>query len=211
MRAGSVSNKFRRKRFKFFLDFIKELPRPVKILDIGGTPDFWKQMTNQTDSLYKDLIITILNIEEPANFPDSIKFIKGDARDLSAFSDKEFDVVFSNSVIEHVGEYDSQKKMADEIIRTGKKYFVQTPNYYFPFEPHFLFPLFQFFPRSLQIFLLTYFNMGWYKKCESKDEAIAVLESVNLLRLKDFKKLFPSAKIYKEKFLCMNKSFVAYM
>ncbi|MEM2045934.1 MAG: class I SAM-dependent methyltransferase, partial [Candidatus Bathyarchaeia archaeon] len=60
-----------------------------------------------------------------------VEWIIGDARCMP-FKDKSFDVVFSNSVIEHVGNYDDQKMCAEEIRRVGKCYFVQTPNFYFP-------------------------------------------------------------------------------
>lgn len=57
---------------------------------------------------------------------------------MKQFQDNEFDAVFSNSVIEHVGDYEAQRQMANEIMRVGKRYFVQTPNFYFPIEPHIL-------------------------------------------------------------------------
>lgn len=44
---------------------------------------------------------------------------------MDQFSDSEFDVVFSNGVIECIGDYDDQKQMADEIRRVGKRYFVE--------------------------------------------------------------------------------------
>src|SRR5262245_50600279 len=124
----SVSNRFRRKRFRHFLKMVDDLPKPLKILDIGGTENFWVQMgftNHQTTEIF------ILNIDEQKTTCPNIKFIKGDATDLQKYVNREFDVVFSNSVIEHVGSFDEQKKMADEIVRTGKKYFVQTPNKYF--------------------------------------------------------------------------------
>src|SRR5436190_23921157 len=91
---NSISNKFRGKRFKFFLKFISDLPRPVSILDTGGTVSFWKQM-NFSDN--PGLNITILNLDTREEISPGITFIKGDARNLSRFKDKEFDVVFSNS------------------------------------------------------------------------------------------------------------------
>lgn len=206
-RPDSVSNKFRRNRFRFFLEFINEHPRPVRILDLGGTYNFWEQMGYSNNTEFN---ITILNSEIPAGNQDSIKFIKGDARDLGLFKNKEFDVVFSNSVIEHVGAYIDQQKMADEVIRTGKKYFIQTPNYFFPFEPHFLFPFFQFLPRIVQIYLLTHSNLGWFARCSTRADAINILNSINLLTINDLTKLFPSGSIYKEKFLFLIKSFVVY-
>ncbi len=223
-RSNSVSNKFRRKRFKFFLEFIKDIERPVKILDLGGTVNFWSQL-EYADS--DEFDITIVNIEEdPLLFPpllnhagtsfikrelkNEIKFIKADAADLSRFKSNDFDIIFSNSLIEHIGSYAEQKKFAEEIMRTGKKYFIQTPNYYFPFEPHFLFPCFQFFPQTIQIFLLTNFKMGWFQKCSSANEAKLLLNSINLLKKKTLIRFFTNGKLYKEKILFFTKSFIIY-
>ncbi len=204
---SSLANKFRRNRFRYFSEFIKDIPLPLTILDVGGTEDFWKQMGFDDRAEYE---ITILNIDEPANARrGNFIFVKGDAADLSEFADKSFDVVFSNSVIEHIPLHTGRQKMADEITRVGKKYFVQTPSYYFPFEPHFLFPCFQFFPRALQIYMLTKFNMGWFKKCGSKQEAIELLENNSLLTKSKLKGYFTNCRIIKEKFLLLNKSFIA--
>ena len=73
----------------------------------------------------------------------------GDAVDMPGISDGAFDVVFSNSVIEHVETYENQRRMAAEIRRVGRRYFVQTPNRHFPLEPHFLVPGFQLLPYPL--------------------------------------------------------------
>lgn len=203
---NSLANKFRRKRFRYFKDFIKDLQLPISILDVGGTADFWRQMGLLDKTGFE---ITVLNINEPevpALF--NIKFIKGDAADLSEFGDKSFDVVFSNSVIEHIPLTENRFKMADEIRRVSKRYFVQTPNYYFPFDPHFLFPCFQFFPVRFQVFLLTRFNMGWFKKCGSNETAISLLENNSLLKQSEITSYFPDAIVFKEKFLLLSKSFI---
>lgn len=198
-------NKWRRKRFLIFKDLVKNLPRPIKILDAGGTENFWIQMgfTNAEDAN-----IVILNPAPVKTTYNNIMYTEGDARDLSRFKDKEFDIVFSNSAIEHVGDFEDQKKMAREVIRTGKKHFVQTPNYYFLIEPHFLFPLFQFFPQKLQVFLLMNFRLGWFNKCKTKDEALDILSSIRLLEKSELAVLFPESRILKEKFLFFTKSFM---
>lgn len=180
---------------------------PVKILDAGGTETFWEMM-GLTDPAIVN--VAIVNTEAMTTGLPAFKFIQADARNLSMFRDKEFDIVFSNSVIEHVGSFADQKKMADEIMRIGKKFFVQTPNYWFPFEPHFMFPLFQFLPQAVKIKLLMSFRMGWFKKCSDKKEALHLLSSIRLLKKSDLIKLFPGAIIYKEKFLGFTKSFAAY-
>jgi SAM-dependent methyltransferase len=202
---NSISNKFRRKRFEIFKSLIKDLPRPVKILDVGGTVNFWVQMGFAGNA---DADISLLNAETENVQNTGFKFIRGDARNISMFKDKEFDVVFSNSVIEHVGEFREQKKMADEILRTGRLCFVQTPNYYFPYEPHFLFPFFQFFPHGIKILLLKKFKLGWFEKANNNTEAENILNSVNLLTVKDLHSLFPGAQILKEKFLFLTKSYI---
>lgn len=198
----SLVNKLRQRRFNKFLEFIQNFEKPVKILDIGGTYNYWKQM-GMADS--GDLEITLLNIEHQES-SNNIKFILQDVSDLSNFKDNEFDVVYSNSLIEHITPFERQKKLASEIIRISKAYYIQTPNYYFPFEPHFLFPFFQFLPIWLKIWLVKHFTLGWFYKAQTKDEALKIISSIRLLNAKDLNKLFPSAKLIKEKFLCITKS-----
>ena len=67
--------------------------------------------------------------------------------------------------------------------RITKNIFVQTPNKYFPLEPHFLFPFFQFLPLGMQVWLLTHFQLGWYPKYQSKEEAKGAAKSIRLLTI----------------------------
>jgi len=203
-KPASISNKFRRKRFEQLLAIIEDLPKPVKILDAGGTVDFWKQMGYANCD---HLEVSVLNIEKENTDETKIKFIIGDARDLSLFCDNEFDIVFSNSVLEHVGTPDDQRKMASEIMRTGKNYFVQTPNYYFPAEPHFLFPFFQFLPFRLKVMVAKFFRLGWLPKTSDSEEIRKRINSIRLLTSKDLVKMFPGCKLLREKFFFLTKSF----
>lgn len=52
------------------------------------------------------------------------------------FSDKEFDWVFSNAVIEHVGDDNAKRLFINEMVRVAKNVFFTTPNKYFPVESH---------------------------------------------------------------------------
>ncbi len=123
-----------------------------------------------------------------------------------------FDIVHSNSLIEHVNTLGKQKNIADEIMRIGKNYFVQTPNYYFPVEPHFLFIGFQWLPIKIRAFLLRNFKLtfGRRKKIKNYSKSLEVADSIRLLKKKEFRSLFPGAKIYIEKFFMLEKSFVLY-
>jgi 2-polyprenyl-3-methyl-5-hydroxy-6-metoxy-1,4-benzoquinol methylase len=158
----------------------------------------------------KDIKITLLNLKAVETHYPNFVSVSGDARNMIEFKDSEFDVVFSNSVIEHVGGYGEQRKMANEIIRVGKRYFLQTPNYYFPFEPHFLFPFFQFFPNDLKTNLVLRMNLGWHVKKPSRKEAEDEINSIRLLRKSELNELFQEAKIYNERILGMTIFFIVY-
>jgi len=129
---------------------------------------------------------------------------------MDFFKDKSFDAVFSNSVIEHVGTFEDQKMMANEVIRVTNFYFIQTPNLYFPIEPHFLVPFFQFFPLSLKVFLVKNFSLGWVEKEKNSENALNTINSIRLLNYKEMNLLFPKSYIFREKFLGLTKSFFAY-
>ncbi len=99
--------------------------------------------------------------------------------------------------------------MANEICRVGNYHFVQTPNKYFIIEPHYLLPYFQFLPKNLQYFILTKSklsrNMKWKEKAAKQ-----YVEEIRLISRKEYKELFPSSKIWKEKFMGLSKSFIAH-
>lgn len=202
----SLAVQFRRKRFAFFNSLFSKLERPVHILDIGGTEDYWKTMGMVAE---EGVFITLLNLSRIEVSMPNVESIVGDARDIQN-EDAKFDVVFSNSVIEHVGGPADQMKMAGEVRRVGKRYFIQTPNKYFPLEPHFLFPFYQFLPVPVRVSLLKNFDLGWFPRTPDPEEAREIVESIRLLGRGEFKGLFPNARLYEEKVLGMTKSYVAY-
>jgi SAM-dependent methyltransferase len=192
----SLSQYFRRRRARHLSSLLTRLAPPVRILDVGGEKVFW-----DTLSLPARFDVTLLNAEPQ---PGSLT---GDARHMPQFADRSFDVVISNSVIEHV---DDQEAMAREIRRIGRRYYVQTPNRRFPVDPHFLVPLFHLMPRSLQVALLQRFDIGWLSRARSRAEAEAAIDSIRLLTERDLRRLFPEATIWRERFLGLTKSIVAY-
>jgi hypothetical protein len=200
---SSLATRMRRHRFSLFLELLETIPRPVSLLDVGGTPSYWKHM-GFTDA---GVAITILNIS-PQPDPTS-RQIQGDARTMTQFSDNEFDVVYSNSVIEHVGTRKDQQAAADEIRRVGKRYFVQTPNYWFPVEPHFLVPGFQLLPIRWRALLLERFNLGHIRRQPDFRAAEDTVRSIELLTATQLQSMFPGAVLYRERFFGMTKSLMA--
>jgi hypothetical protein len=205
--AASLSRRLRGKRFELFERLIAPLTTPLRVLDVGGTEDFWRAMGYGERA---ELRITLLNITAGETASPYMTSVAGDARDLAQYDDGEFDVVFSNSVIEHVGGAADQKRMADEVQRVGRRYFVQTPNRYFPIEPHFLFPGFQFLPEAAQVFLLSHFRLGTYEIVRDRDYARTLVREIRLLSLSEFRRLFPQAAIHRERLVGLTKSFIAY-
>lgn len=103
------------------------------------------------------------------------------------FKDKEFDIVFCNAVIEHVGGWQNQKIFAEEITRVSKKWFVTTPNIRYPFEFHYRLPFIHYFSKSKQHFLKQFIG-GRFPRGEMP-------EPLDLLSKGKMKKLFPHGKI----------------
>ncbi len=196
----------RKGRFTLFMDLIAALPRPLRILDVGGTPSFWEAMGVPKG----DVSITLLNVDHAEAVHRQIHTLVGDARDMASFESGAFDVVFSNSLIEHVGSFQDQQRAAEEIRRVGRRYFIQTPNRYFPVEPHFLIPFFQFLPLSLKVFLLRRFNVGWYRRFDDEQQARAIASSIRLLTRRELKMLFPDGQILGEKILGMTYSLIVH-
>lgn len=204
---SSLASRMRRRRFALFEALATELPFGARILDIGGTPAFWRDIALVEGGRVR---VTLLNIESYAAVHPDVELVRGDARDMHFFRDQEFDAVFSNSVIEHVGSMADQQRMASEIRRVAPRYFVQTPNRYFPLEPHFLLPLFQFYPRPLQIELVRRFNLGWMPRRPEYDDAEREVAQIRLMSGSEMLALFPTATLYREKLCGLTKSLVAY-
>jgi Methyltransferase domain len=210
--SGSISAALRNRRLSLFLSLLSKLETsPIKILDVGGRVAFWES-TGLLDSSTLHVEITLLNTSdmEIGCRNSRFQYVVGDARKMDEFYAKEFDVVFSNSVIEHVGSYRDQSLMAAEIDRVGQRYFIQTPNFYFPIEPHFIFPGFHWLPIALRTWLVTHFNLGWYEKFDNADRAEEEVRSIRLMTKKEFVTLFQGSNLFEEKVVGLTKSFVAY-
>lgn len=202
---NSLSSRLRAKRNKEFSSLLDALPRPIRILDVGGTQTVWEtiRLVDQAD-----VHITILNIERTDSRYKNVCSIVGDARDMQGFRDLEFDMVYSNSVIEHVGNLDQMVRMASEVRRVGRRYFVQTPYRYFPIEPHFVFPMFQFLPLSVSALLVQNFNLGWIARQPDRKRAEEEVRSIHLLSRRELRFLFPDGQMTEEKFLGVTKSLI---
>ena len=187
----SIRLNFRKKRFSCVKSLFSDLPRSLHILDIGGTQSSWNHMDFTED----DLQLTLLNTEPIEVILPNITSVHGDARDMREFQDKEFEVVFSNAVIEHVSNFDQQRQMAEEVRRVGKRYILHTPNRYFHIEPHLLIPFFQFLPFNLNVFIASH-----SPKCGWKSFHGGRLNTIRPMSERELRCIFPGAKSIKSDF-----------
>ncbi len=204
--TDNLSSKFRRKRFKIFQTYLAKVAlTSPKILDVGGTEDYWNQINLIFGTNFQPIINNISKDElNQGNFSG----IVDDCNCLSSIKDNTFNIAYSNSVIEHLSTFEEQQEMADNLKRVAKYYFVQTPAFIFPLEPYFLFPFFHWLPRRIRIWLILHFNLGWFKKCNNKMDAELLVNSIRIIKKHELKILFKNATLIKEKFLMMSKSYI---
>lgn len=144
-----VSFKARKKMFSLFMKIVK--PRvDDEVLDLGVTPDTSLYESNFFEKMYpypKNL--TVASVEDCRFLVDEYAlkdFVKTTADEKLPFCDGQFDILFCNAVIEHVGTRESQKFFLNECCRVAKKVFITTPNRYFPMEMHTFIPLLHWMP-----------------------------------------------------------------
>ena len=123
-----------------------------KILDVGFSNKEYSPVDNYIEKNYVyPQNVTALGIEEYDLFEKRyprVKVVRYNGRDFP-FQNKEFDVVWSNAVIEHVGEFDQQVYFVKEMTRVGRRVYFSTPNRSFPIEVHSRIPLLHWLPDSV--------------------------------------------------------------
>lgn len=197
-------NHFRPKRKRAFVRLFPEVATGSPVLDVGGTAGWWKE------DFPKSVNISIVNIDDDHRqevTENGFKFHKADGRALP-FADKEFYLIFSNSVIEHVGGLVDQKRFAFEATRCGQKLYLQTPNKWFPIEPHLITAFIHWLPFKIARRLLRYFSIWGLVAKPSQRQVDEFLRTTRLLTRSEIKKIFPGALIREEKFLGLTKSFI---
>lgn len=202
----SLSNRMRSRRFSLFARLCGPLVRPLRIIDLGGTQEFWEQ---RGWAGRPGVEITLVNLATSARRHDNICVVEGDATDLSEYGDGEFDVAFSNSVIEHLFTWDKQVAMARETQRVGRAHWVQTPNFWFPVEPHFHVPAWQWMPIPVRTAILRRCACGMRGPYPDAEQARSAVAEIRLLSGRELARLFPRSRIWPERICGLVKSWVA--
>lgn len=196
-----ISDHFRRERMRAFCEQLN-IGRETRVLDVGGSRTIWQQAPVKPH-------LTILNLY-PRSVADSGENYVRASGCRMPFADNAFDVVFSNSVIEHLGAWPTIQTFADEVRRVGRRYWVQTPNRRFPIEPHYLAPFLHYAPKSAQKRLLRY-GSGWGLLTKPSTKQVSdLVDELYLLDRRELASLFPDADVRGERFMGIDKSLVAW-
>jgi hypothetical protein len=181
--TSPLTARSRRRRFAAFMRLMT--PRESdRVLDVGITNKEWRS-SNFLEASYPwpSQITAVAPADAPsftAAFP-AVRFIVADGRSLP-FGDAEFDIGFSNAVIEHVGSREEQRRFVGEIVRTCRRVFLCTPNRSFPIDPHTLLPFVHWLPRRWWHAILRWTgNAGWASE-----------DMLNPLSARDLEGLFPA-------------------
>ncbi|MBU0763056.1 MAG: methyltransferase domain-containing protein [Candidatus Altiarchaeota archaeon] len=165
----------------------------TKILDVGVTCEDSHMESNFFEKLYPFKgQITCVGTEDGSHLVkkyEGLKFQIIKAGEMLPFKDREFDIVFSNAVVEHTGDVDGQRFFISELCRVADKVFVSTPYRWFPMETHTCLPLLHFLPKNIFRGILRGSRYGFW----------AYEQNLNLLSMRDLLGIFPHEMDVKSK------------
>jgi hypothetical protein len=195
---------FRPRRKKAFTNLFPEVALGAPVVDVGGTAGWWRE------DFPKGLKVAIVNIDDDHR-DDGMRcgfsFFKADGRKL-LFADKQFHLTFSNSVIEHGGDLEDQKRFGQEAMRCSRKFYLQTPNKWLAVELHYMTVFVQWLPFKFARRLLRYCSIWGLVAKPSQQQIDEMLLTTRLLSKAQLREIFPAARIMEEKFLGQAKSFI---
>ncbi len=193
----------RRKKFKTFMKMLAPTSSTT-ILDVGVSGAArGVRAENFLEEWYKyPEMITAVGVDDLSAFKKrypQVAVAQTDGGRLP-FDDKQFDVVFSNAVIEHVGGRQRQQAFVAECLRVGKRVFLTTPSRSFPIESHTMLPFVHWLPTDARNII--------YQSLGRKDEGTP--GRLTLLSERSLRKLFPSkVRIIRQRLLGITSVLIA--
>lgn len=200
----------RKRKLELFYKVVKPTSQ-TKVLDVGAEINPYGDRGVQLIGSYpwKDNL-TAINISAEQidwikqHYPE-VEAVVGDACKLP-WPGKHFDIIYSNAVIEHVGDFARQKQMAAEIMRVGKQWFVTTPNRWYPFEFHLRLPLVTLLPGEGYLWASRLVS---YNHPQRKYVFGTKYSGIRLMSARELRECFPTSKIIKQRVTFMAETLIA--
>lgn len=209
---NSLVSRFRRARARRIVVLIEAIHAErgaVRIIDLGGEPEYWSLF----ERTFLDRCGARITLVNPGGFADAdptlFDSVDGDACALPQYTDNSFDLVHSNSVIEHVGDWVRMEAFAGECRRLAPRYYVQTPYFWFPVEPHFSAPFFHWRSEQSRARALMKRGHGFSERAPDIGAAMRDVQHARLLDKTQFRFLYPDAEHHDEVALGLTKSLIA--
>jgi hypothetical protein len=199
----SWSGRRRARRWSWLVDTFPDLEQ-MSVVDLGGYPDTWTRAAVHPKHVH------VVNIEAlSSDVPDWVETDVADACALpERIASREYDLVFSNSVLEHVGGHERRMRFAEAVHRMAPAHWVQTPYRYFPIEPHWIAPGMQFLPVRGRASLARWWPLAKVRASDLRGALDGVLwtELVDRTQMRYY---FPDSDIRSERLAGLTKSLIA--
>lgn len=197
----SIGTSLRKKRWEVFHQCFPDIGK-MHVVDLGGTVKHWETSPVRPKS------VVVVNLLPESSDISWIKAVQGDACDPpSSVRSAEFDLVYSNSLIEHVGGHTRRCDFASVVRALASHHWVQTPYRYFPIEPHWLFPGLQFAPQQVRAWAIQRWPLSPARP--DAEQALRDVLEVELLSQTEMKYYFPESRLIKERVVGLTKSITA--
>lgn len=200
---GSLGERLRLARWERFRACFPGIA-DMAVVDLGGTAEMWLRAPLRPRHVH------VINLEaHPPELPDWMSAENADVTDPAvAATLGSYDVVFSNSTIEHVGGHSQRRRFAAAVEALAPLHWIQTPYRYFPVEPHFVAPGFQFLPLAARARLVRRWPLVHSRPATPEDGMDAVI-NIELLTRTEMRYLFPGSALISERVLGITKSLTA--
>ena len=196
-----VFRRWKTRRFRLFTNCM-DLSRDEPVLDMGGCIGGWD------DAVSRVKRVDCINIWPSPGFEiPGYRYIQGDACRMD-FPDQSYALVYSNSTIEHVGDWQRQAAFANEARRVGRSLWVQTPALECPIEPHLMLPFVNWMPRRIRRRLAIILSPRTWLFGERN--VGRMVDDTRLLSRREMHRLFPDCHIHVERIAWIfPKSYIA--
>jgi hypothetical protein len=176
----------------------------MSVVDLGGRVDTWERAPVRPKHVH------VVNLEPlPDTVPEWAEVDYGDACALpDRIAKRRYDLVFSNSVIEHVGGHERRLRFAESVHMLADAHWVQTPYRYFPIEPHWVAPGMQFLPLTVRTTVAHRWPMS-HTPAKDRASAMQAVLWTELVDRTQMRHYFPESAIRPERVLGLTKSLIA--